>query len=151
MKHSAYLQRKSIHRDTGRNYNTAGRSKRALTNFPPPRYIQNIDFIQGKISWPSAFSSPGDVRQGVQRAYGVHYFETPTFPGNADSAGADNLEIPDLMMIDGLELAQADRLIIADNCRAVPEDRIVVTHGTDTMVGTMARFLARRVEERPSS
>lgn len=56
-----------------------------------------------------------------------------------------NLEIRTLMMIDSLEMTEADRLIIADNCRAVPEDRIVVTHGTDTMVET-ARFLAERVE-----
>jgi len=55
-----------------------------------------------------------------------------------------DLEIRTLMMIDSLEMTDADRLIIAENCRAVPEDRIVVTHGTDTMVET-ARFLASRV------
>lgn len=55
------------------------------------------------------------------------------------------LEIRTLMMVDSLELTDADRETIAHNCRRVPEERIVVTHGTDTMVDT-ARLLAREVE-----
>jgi L-asparaginase len=55
-----------------------------------------------------------------------------------------DLEIRTPMMIDSLDMTDADRMIIVDNCRAVPEERIVITHGTDTMVAT-AGFLARRV------
>jgi L-asparaginase len=55
------------------------------------------------------------------------------------------LEIRTLMMVDSLELSDADRETIARNCLAAPEDRIVITHGTDTMVDT-ARVLARMVE-----
>jgi L-asparaginase len=55
-----------------------------------------------------------------------------------------DLEVRTLMMIDSLDMTEADRGIIAENCRAVPEERIVVTHGTDTMAETAA-FLARRV------
>jgi L-asparaginase len=46
-----------------------------------------------------------------------------------------------LMMIDSLEMTDADRALIVDQCRQAPEPRIVVTHGTDTMVDT-ARALA---------
>jgi L-asparaginase len=46
------------------------------------------------------------------------------------------LEIRTLMMIDSLEMTEADRRIIAGQCRDAPEDRIVITHGTDTMVET---------------
>jgi L-asparaginase len=53
-------------------------------------------------------------------------------------------EIRTLMMIDSLSMTDADREIIVEQCRAVPELRIVITHGTDTMVAT-ARALARRV------
>jgi len=49
-----------------------------------------------------------------------------------------------LMMIDSLEMSDEDRSIIARNCANAPEDRIVVTHGTDTMVET-ARVLAEEV------
>src|SRR5437868_2172866 len=46
-----------------------------------------------------------------------------------------------LMMIDSLEMRDADRARIVDECRAAPEDRVVITHGTDTIVDT-ARALA---------
>jgi L-asparaginase len=54
------------------------------------------------------------------------------------------LEIRTLMMIDSLAMTDADREIIVEQCRAVPESRIVITHGTDTMVAT-ARTIAGRV------
>jgi L-asparaginase len=47
-----------------------------------------------------------------------------------------DLEIRTLMMIDSLEMSDSDRQIIVEQCRTAPEDRIVVTHGTDTMVET---------------
>jgi L-asparaginase len=56
-----------------------------------------------------------------------------------------DLEIRMLMMIDSLQMTEADRNIIIEQCRAAPEDRIVITHGTDTMEVT-ARLLAERVE-----
>ena len=46
-----------------------------------------------------------------------------------------------LMMIDSLDMSDADRQAIVANCRLCDEPRIVVTHGTDTMVVT-ARALA---------
>jgi L-asparaginase len=57
------------------------------------------------------------------------------------------VEIRTLMMVDSLEMSDGDRELIARNCRDVPEDRIVVTHGTDTMVET-ARVLADAVPEK---
>jgi L-asparaginase len=56
-----------------------------------------------------------------------------------------DLEIRTLMMIDSLEMTDADRDLIVEQCRAAPERRIVITHGTDTMEIT-ARELAGRVE-----
>jgi len=57
------------------------------------------------------------------------------------------LELRTLMMVDSLEMTEADREMIAENCRRVPETRIVITHGTDTLVET-ARVLAERVTDR---
>jgi L-asparaginase len=45
-----------------------------------------------------------------------------------------------LMMVDSLELTDADRRLILENCTSAAEERIVVTHGTDTMTDT-ARVL----------
>jgi L-asparaginase len=46
-----------------------------------------------------------------------------------------------LMMVDSLEMTDADRDLIVRSCAQCDETRIVVTHGTDTMVET-ARALA---------
>lgn len=51
------------------------------------------------------------------------------------------LSVRTLMMIDSLEMTEADRAMIVGQCRHAPESRIVITHGTDTMVDT-ARALA---------
>ena len=39
-------------------------------------------------------------------------------------------------MIDSLEMTDDDRQTILDNCKRAKEERIVITHGTDTMVQT---------------
>ena len=52
------------------------------------------------------------------------------------------LEIRTLMMIDSLEMTDADRNLVVEQCRIAPERRIVITHGTDTMI-TTAQALAQ--------
>jgi L-asparaginase len=47
-----------------------------------------------------------------------------------------------LMMIDSLDMTGDDRALIVRNCAACEESRIVVTHGTDTMVETAAALAA---------
>jgi L-asparaginase len=49
-----------------------------------------------------------------------------------------------LMMIDSLDMTEADRARIANHCAQCAETRIVITHGTDTMVET-ARVVAQSV------
>jgi L-asparaginase len=55
------------------------------------------------------------------------------------------LEVRTLMMVDSLDMTDADRALIAEQCRTTPGDRIVITHGTDTMADT-ARYVAERVQ-----
>jgi L-asparaginase len=52
-----------------------------------------------------------------------------------------NVSVQTLMMIDSLDMTDADRAHIVSACTGAAETRIVVTHGTDTMVET-ARALA---------
>ena len=47
-----------------------------------------------------------------------------------------------LMMVDSLDMTAADRELIVHNCAQCAETRIVVTHGTDTMVETAAAIAA---------
>jgi len=52
-----------------------------------------------------------------------------------------DVKIRTLMLIDSLDMTADDRRTILDNCLRVPENQIVITHGTDTMVKT-AKVLA---------
>ena len=47
-----------------------------------------------------------------------------------------DVSIRTLMMIDSLDMTDADRAIIVEQCRMAAESQVVVTHGTDTMVDT---------------
>lgn len=55
------------------------------------------------------------------------------------------VDIQTLMMIDSLQMTDADRNKIATNCTQAPEDKLIITHGTDTMVET-AKILAEKVK-----
>lgn len=48
------------------------------------------------------------------------------------------VEVRTVMMVDSLEMSDQDRELLLATCRQVPEDRILITHGTDTMVETAA-------------
>lgn len=54
-----------------------------------------------------------------------------------------DVDIRTLMMIDSLEMTPNDREVIAQNCVLCKQEKIIITHGTDTMVET-ARLLASK-------
>ena len=58
-----------------------------------------------------------------------------------------DVEIRTLMLIDSTEMTDADRETILKHCRESDDERIVITHGTDTMELT-ARFLGERLESK---
>ncbi len=55
--------------------------------------------------------------------------------------------IEKLMMIDSLEMIDAERNLIARTCVDAREDNIIVTHGTDTMVET-AEVISEKVKNK---
>jgi len=57
------------------------------------------------------------------------------------------LTVETLLMIDSLDMTDGDRAAIVARCAECDERRIVVTHGTDTMVET-ARALAAGVSDK---
>jgi L-asparaginase len=57
------------------------------------------------------------------------------------------VEIRTLMMIDSLEMTDEDRELIAYQCNQCDEEKIVITHGTDTMAIT-AKLLAEKVKDK---
>jgi len=57
------------------------------------------------------------------------------------------VDITTLMMIDSLDMTEEHREIIAESCIKAKENRIIITHGTDTMVDT-ARALAEKIKDK---
>ncbi|GAA4738191.1 asparaginase [Flavisolibacter ginsenosidimutans] len=57
------------------------------------------------------------------------------------------VEVRTLMMVDSLEMTGDDRELIAEHCRKSKEDKIIITHGTDTMAET-AKLLAQKIKDK---
>jgi len=57
------------------------------------------------------------------------------------------IDINTLMMIDSLDMTDADRKIILEKCKKTKEDKILITHGTDTMIET-AKVLASSIKNK---
>lgn len=57
------------------------------------------------------------------------------------------IEMEVLMMIDSLQMTDANRISVAEQCINASEQQIVITHGTDTMVET-ATVLAEYVKNK---
>ena len=56
-------------------------------------------------------------------------------------------EVRTIMMIDSLDMTDADREVIVHNIKSVPEDQIVITQGTDTMAETAAFIAKEKLEK----
>jgi L-asparaginase len=74
---------------------------------------------------------------------GKLYFKNTHLPEMLERARCKvKVDIRTLMMIDSLEMTDADRKLILENCLKCEENSIVITHGTDTM-GRTARLLGK--------
>lgn len=94
------------------------------------------------------FVTGGTFDKEYDELTGKLYFKDSHLPEMLKLGRANlKLEIRTLMMIDSLEMTEADRHLILDQCRQARENRIVITHGTDTMV-TTAQMLAANVADK---
>lgn len=89
------------------------------------------------------FATGGTFDKDYDFVNGKLYFKDSSIPDMLDR-GRCTLEydLKTLMMIDSLEMTDTDREIILHNCQRSEYDRILITHGTDTMQKT-AEFLAK--------
>ena len=58
-----------------------------------------------------------------------------------------NVKIETLMMVDSLEMTEDSKKYIVEKCKKEKTDRIIITHGTDTMVETAA-LLAKSIKDK---
>ena len=54
-------------------------------------------------------------------------------------------QVQTLLLKDSLDLTEADREVICEAAAAAAESRVIVTHGTDTMVQTAQQLAAKRL------
>jgi L-asparaginase len=93
------------------------------------------------------FITGGTFDKAYNELSGELYFEDSHLPEMLKLGRCKlDLEIRTLMMIDSLQMTDDDRQIVLDQCRKVPESRILITHGTDTMVRT-AEVLAHGIAD----
>lgn len=94
------------------------------------------------------FVTGGTFDKEYNELTGELYFKETHLPEMLQQ-GRNNLEVTvrTLMMIDSLHMTEEDRALIVHQCRNAPEDRIVITHGTDTMAVT-ARVIAGNVTQK---
>lgn len=58
-----------------------------------------------------------------------------------------SLAVTKLMLVDSLDMTVENRQIILDSCRNCEENKIIITHGTDTMVET-AQLIGRNIKNK---
>ena len=58
-----------------------------------------------------------------------------------------NVQIDTLMMIDSLHMSEQDRQHIVQHCNNCDNTRIIITHGTDTMVETAKAIAEAKIEK----
>ena len=64
-----------------------------------------------------------------------------------DSKSKVDVEIETIMLIDSLYMKDQHRQEILNKCKSCKEDRIVITHGTDTMVET-TKLLGEKIKDK---
>jgi L-asparaginase len=57
-------------------------------------------------------------------------------------------DIKTLMMVDSLDMTDSDREIIAHNCSRIKADKVIITHGTDTMVETAKAIASQNLSDK---
>ena len=58
-----------------------------------------------------------------------------------------DIKIETLMMVDSLKMSDAERQYIVDKCKNEKTHKIIITHGTDTIVQT-AKLLAKQIQDK---
>ncbi len=78
---------------------------------------------------------------------GELYFKETHLQGMFDRGRCTlDIQVRTLMMVDSLEMTDEDREMIAHNCLRSKFDKIIITHGTDTMALTAEKLAHSNIE-----
>ncbi len=106
-------------------------------------FISQLVFMQIRI-----FVTGGTFDKEYNELTGELFFKETHLPEMLErSRSTLDVTVRTLMMIDSLHMTDEDRQLIVHQCKNTPEDRIIITHGTDTMTVT-AKVLAQQVSDK---
>ena len=90
----------------------------------------------------------GTFDKSYNHLKGDLYFKKTHIPEMLErSKSRLNVNVKTLMMIDSLEMTQKDIQLIINECMNSKSKRIIITHGTDTMVRTATK-IAKEVKDK---
>jgi len=94
------------------------------------------------------FITGGTFDKSYNHISGDLFFEKTHIPEMLKrSKSRLNVEVKTLMMIDSLEMTESDINKIIKECKDSKSERIVITHGTDTMVNTAGK-IAKKINDK---
>lgn len=122
-----------------------GTKRRSSLQYDPQTLVPNSELAQKRVFRANSFmairilATGGTFDKEYDELTGRLYFKD-THVAEMLRLGRSRVEVTirTVMMVDSLEMTDADRTLIVQNCAQSSEDRIVITHGTDTMTDTAA-------------
>jgi len=94
------------------------------------------------------FVTGGTFDKEYNELTGELFFKETHLPEMLDrSRSTVDVTVRTLMMIDSLNMTDDDRELIVHQCRNAAENKIIITHGTDTMTVT-AKVLAEKIKDK---
>ena len=94
------------------------------------------------------FATGGTFDKEFNEINGDLYFkETNLFKLLELGRSKIEVDIETLMMVDSLQMTNVERKYILDKCKKEQTNKIVITHGTDTMVDT-AQYIAQEIKNK---
>lgn len=94
------------------------------------------------------FVTGGTFDKEYDLIHGKLYFNDTHVPDILERGRCTlNVNVRTIMMVDSLEMTDEDRDLIVNQCKHCEEDKIIITHGTDTMVKTAQRIAAEKINK----
>jgi L-asparaginase len=108
------------------------------------RDLVNLNFIMAI----RIFITGGTFDKEYNELTGELFFKDSHLPEML-KLGRSNIDVDirTLMMIDSLGMSNEDRDLITHHCETAKEDKIIITHGTDTMADT-AKVLSGKIKNK---
>ena len=101
-----------------------------------------------KLKYIKIFATGGTFDKEFNEINGELYFkETNLFELLQLGRSQVDIKIETLMMVDSLQMTNTERQYILEKCKKEKTDKIIITHGTDTMVQT-AEFIAKHIKDK---